>query len=105
MDGSPAFGWRAGLVAGVIVSTLGVVLQFSRETSEARPTATLWALSAAFFLEAARSGKAWASIGAGIAGVVSVNFYPSGQLCAISGVIFCLSPSLQRSERTRVTGV
>ena len=41
------FGWRAGLLTGAIFSTLGVALQFSRETTEAGPTATLWTLSAA----------------------------------------------------------
>ncbi len=96
------FGWRAGLLTGVILSTLGVALQFSRETSEAGPTATLWALSAAFFLEAARNGKAWAWIGAGIAGGASVYFYPTGRLWAVLAVLFCLYLLLRGPQRRRV---
>ena len=45
----------SGLLAGGLLSLLVVALQFSRETSEAGPTAALWALSAACFLEAARA--------------------------------------------------
>lgn len=96
------FGWRAGLLAGGILSTLGVALQFSRETTEAGPTATLWALAAAFFLEAARSGKAWAWIGAGIAGGASVYFYPTGRLWAVLAAFFCLYLLLRGPQRGRV---
>ncbi len=96
------FGWRAGLLTGVIFSTLGVALQFSRETSEAAPTATLWAASAALFLEAARSGKAWAWIGAGIAGGASVYFYPTGRLWSVLAVLYCLYLLLRGPQRGRV---
>jgi hypothetical protein len=96
------FGWRTGLLTGAIFSTLGVALQFSRETSEAAPTATLWALSAAFFLEAARTGKAWAWIGAGIAGGASVYFYPTGRLWAVLAAFFCLYLLLRGPQRGRV---
>ncbi len=98
------FGWRAGLLTGAIFSTLGVALQFSRETTEAAPTATLWMLSAALFLEAARAGKAWAWIGAGIAGGASVYFYPTGRLWAVLAVFFCLYLLLRGPQRRRVAG-
>src|SRR6266508_113859 len=96
------FGWRAGLLTGAIFSTLGVALQFSRETTEAAPTATLWTLSAALFLEAARTGKAWAWIGGGIAGGASVYFYPTGRLWAVLAVLFCLYLLLRGPQRRRV---
>jgi Dolichyl-phosphate-mannose-protein mannosyltransferase/PA14 domain len=96
------FGWRAGLLTGAIFSTLGVALQFSRETSEAAPTATLWALSAAFLFEAARTGKAWAWVGAGIAGGTSVYFYPTGRLWAVLAVFFCLYLLLRGPQRQQV---
>ena len=54
------FGWRAGLLAGTLLSFTGGAIQFSRVTTCATPTQTLWALSAAGFLEAARRGRAWA---------------------------------------------
>jgi len=96
------FGWRAGLLTGMILSTLGVALQFSRETSEAGPTATLWALSAALFLEAARAGKAWAWIGAGIAGGASIYFYPTGRLWSVLAVVYCLYLLVRGPQRGRV---
>jgi len=84
------FGWRVGLLAGFLLSLLGVSLQFARETSEAGITATCWALSLLFFLEAARRGQSWAWIGAGLAGGYSLYFYPSGRLWAFAAVAFCL---------------
>jgi dolichyl-phosphate-mannose-protein mannosyltransferase/PA14 domain-containing protein len=97
------FGWRTGLMTGAIFSVLGVALQFSRETTEAAPTATLWTLSAALFLEAARSGKAWAWIGAGIAGGASVYFYPTGRLWAVLAAFFCLYVLLRGPQRRSAT--
>jgi len=96
------FGWRAGLLAAGILSTLGVALQFSRETTEAGPTATLWTLAAAMLLEAARSGRAWAWIGAGIAGGASVYFYPTGRLWAVLAALFCSYLLLRGPQRRRV---
>ncbi len=96
------FGWRAGLLTGAIFSTLGVALQFSRETTEAAPTATLWTLSAALFLEAARTGKAWAWIGGGVAGGASVYFYPTGRLWVVLAAFFCLYLLLRGPQRRRV---
>ena len=64
-------------------------MQFARETSEAGPTATLWALSVLFFMEAVRTGKTWAWIGAGTAGGFAIYFYPSGRLWAVVAAIFC----------------
>ena len=69
---------------------LAVALQFSRETSKSGVTAMLWALSVAFFLEAARTGRAWAWIGAGLAGGFSLYFYPTGRLWAVLAAAYCL---------------
>lgn len=77
------FGRRAGLLAGLLVATMGPAIQFSRETTCAAPTAALWTLSVLFFLEAARSGRAWAWALAGLTGGVSLYFYPSGRLWAL----------------------
>ncbi|MDQ5858607.1 MAG: glycosyltransferase family 39 protein, partial [Acidobacteriota bacterium] len=96
------FGWRAGLATSVILSTLGVALQFSRETTEATPTMTLWALSVAFFLEATRGGKAWAWIGAGIAGGASVYFYPTGRLWPLLAGIYCAYLFVRGPQRGRI---
>jgi hypothetical protein len=83
------FGWRVGLMAGGLLSVLAVALQFSRETTEATPTAALWAISAALFLEAARTGRTWAWIGAGMSGGLSLYFYPSGRLWAVLAALWC----------------
>jgi 4-amino-4-deoxy-L-arabinose transferase-like glycosyltransferase len=96
------FGWRAGLLTGTILSTLGVALQFSRETTVAGPTATLWALAAALFLEAARSGKAWAWIGSGISGGASVYFYPTGRLWPVLAALFCIYLIARGPQRPRI---
>lgn len=96
------FGWRAGLLTGVVSSTLGVALQFSRETTEAGPTATLWTVSGALFLEAARAGRAWAWIGAGLAGGTSVYFYPTGRLWPVMATLSCLSLLARGPHRGRV---
>src|SRR5262249_33759659 len=77
------FGRRAGLLAGLLVATAGPAIQFSRETTCGAPTATLWALSALFFLEAARAGAAWTWALAGLAGGLSLYFYPSGRLWGV----------------------
>ena len=55
-----AFGLLWPGQSDVFVATLGPALQFSRELTVAAPTITLWAISGMLFLEAARSGKAWA---------------------------------------------
>lgn len=83
------FGVRMGLAAGAVMASMGIALQFSRETSEAGPTAALWALSVACFLEAARGGKSWAWIGAGLAGGYSIYFYPTGRLWALFAAGYC----------------
>jgi len=82
------FGWRAGVFSGALLSVMGAALMFSRETTEAGPTATLWTISAACFLEAARRGRALAWIGAGLAGGMSFYFYPTGRLWAALAVLF-----------------
>ncbi len=84
--------WRVGLYAVAAFGLAGVALQFSRETSEAGPTTTLWAISVALMLEGARRGRALAWIGAGLAGGYSLYFYPTGRtwpvLAAVIGVVW-----------------
>ncbi len=84
------FGVRVGLLAGALLGLMAVALQFSRVTTEANPTTTLWVISVALFLEGARTGKAWAWIGAGLAGGFSLYFYPSGRLWALFAAGWCL---------------
>jgi 4-amino-4-deoxy-L-arabinose transferase-like glycosyltransferase len=84
------FGLRVGLLAGALLSVLAVSLQFGRFTSESGPTATLWALSIAFFLEAARRGRSWAWIAAGITGGYALYFYPTGKLWVVVATGFCV---------------
>ncbi|HST04423.1 MAG TPA: PA14 domain-containing protein [Chloroflexia bacterium] len=88
--GARHFSWRVGLMAGGLFALLAIALQFARETSEAGPTATLWAFSIAFFLEAARTGKLWAWVGAGLAGGFSIYFYPTGRLWPAFAALFCI---------------
>ncbi|MFI5120893.1 MAG: PA14 domain-containing protein [Thermoanaerobaculia bacterium] len=85
------FGRRAGLLAGLLAASLGPALQFSRETTCAGPTATLWAASALLFLEAARGGRAWAWILSGLAGGFSLYFYPTGRLWSVFALLFVVS--------------
>ncbi|HQR45941.1 MAG TPA: glycosyltransferase family 39 protein, partial [Thermoanaerobaculia bacterium] len=84
------FGRRAGLLAGTLAATIGPALQFSRETTCAGPTITLWTAAAAFFLEAARTGRAWAWALACATGGVSIYFYPTGRLWGVVGALFTL---------------
>jgi hypothetical protein len=106
--GARHFSWRVGLLAGGLFALLAIALQFARETSEAGPTATLWALSIAFFLEGARTGKLWAWVGAGLAGGFSIYFYPTGRLWPIFAALFCtylLVHGLGRRRRAILLGV
>ena len=84
------FGARSAVLTAILAAFLGVSLQFARETTEATPTALLWALSIAFFLEAARHGRLWAWAGAGVAGGLSFYFYPTGRLWAGLALSLCL---------------
>ena len=95
------FGWRAGLLAGTLLSFTGGALQFSRVTTCASPTQTLWALSAAGFLEAARRGRAWAWGLAGLAGGLSIYFYPTGRLWCLLAIPFSIAVFLRASRETR----
>ncbi len=85
------FGRRAGLIAGLFAASLGPALQFSRETTCAGPTATLWAASALLFLEAARGGRAWAWVLSGLAGGFSFYFYPTGRLWSVFALLVVIS--------------
>ena len=100
------FGWRAGLLSGGLLSSMGVAIQFSRITTEAQPTQTLWAISAAAFLEAARRGRAWAWAVAGLAGGLSIYFYPTGRLWCLIALPFGLWLLLKgpRGARARTAG-
>ena len=98
------FGRRAGLLAGLLVASLGPALQFSRETTEAGPTTTLWAASALLFLEAARGGRAWAWILAGLAGGFSLYFYTTGRLWSVFALLFvgALLATAPRGARKKI---
>jgi hypothetical protein len=95
------FGWRAGLLAGTLLSFMGGAIQFSRVTTVAAPTQTLWALSAAGFLEAARRGRAWTWGLAGLAGGLSIFFYPTGRLWCLIAVPFCVVVLWRAARGTR----
>ena len=82
------FGLRVGLIAGGLLAVAGVALQFSRETTEAAPTAMFWTISMAFLLEGVRSGRASSWIGAGMAGGAGLYFYPSGRSWVLLAVVF-----------------
>ena len=84
------FGYRVGVLAGGLLAVLGIALQFARETTEATPTALLWTLSAAAFLEAARRGRSLAWILAGLSGGFSIYFYPTGRMWGAVAGLFCL---------------
>jgi hypothetical protein len=84
------FGWRAGLISGGLLAAMGGAIQFSRMTTVAAPTQTLWAISAAAFLEAARRGRAWAWVVAGLTGGLSIYFYPTGRLWCLIAIPFGL---------------
>jgi hypothetical protein len=102
------FGYRVGLMAGGLLAVMGVALQFSREITEATPTALLWALSVASFLEAARCGRPLAWVLAGASGGLSFYFYPSGRLWALVAALFCVYLMVRGAGGRRahlVTGV
>ncbi len=82
------FGLRVGLIAGGLLAVAGVALQFSRETTEAAPTAMFWTISMAFLLEGVRSGRASSWIGAGMAGGAGLYFYPSGRSWVLLAALF-----------------
>ncbi|PZS00248.1 MAG: hypothetical protein DLM69_06545 [Candidatus Chloroheliales bacterium] len=84
------FSWRVGVMAGALLALLAVALQFSRVTSESGPTAALWAISVALFMEVARTGRLWAWAGAGVWGGLSIYFYPTGRLWVVVAIGFCL---------------
>ena len=84
------FGYRVGVMAGALLAVLGIALQFARETTEATPTAFLWTLSAAALLEAARRGRSFSWVLAGVAGGLSVYFYPTGRLWPLIPALFSL---------------
>ena len=99
------FGHRMALLTALLGSAMGVMLQFSRETTEATPTALLWALSIAFLLEAGRCGGTWPWLAAGVAGGLSLYFYPSGRLWLVLGGLVCLHLVLRTSRGRRGAAV
>lgn len=82
------FSWRTALLVGIFGATTGVVLQFSRLTTEAGPTATQWLLSLALFLEGARTGRSLPWALAGFAGGFSLYFYPTGRVWALLAILW-----------------
>ena len=84
------FGPRMGVLTAILAATLGLSLQFARETTEATPTALLWAVSIALLLEGASRGRLWAWTAAGMTGALSVYFYPTGRLWFLVGGAFCI---------------
>jgi hypothetical protein len=81
------FGWRAGLVTLALSTASSLTLQHSRLITEAMPTALLWVVSIAAFLEAVRSGRAWAWVVAGLNGGLGLYFYPSARLWAVGAAL------------------
>jgi hypothetical protein len=81
--GCRAFNWRTGLLAAALATTGALYVQQSRFIGESGITALLWAVSVAGFLEGGRSGRAWAFALAGLAGGMSLYFYPSGRLWVV----------------------
>ncbi len=81
------FGWRIGLVTLALATASTLVLHNSRMVAETGPTALLWVISIACFLEGARSGRVAAFAIAGLSGGLSLYFYPSARLWAIGAVL------------------
>lgn len=100
------FGWAVGLSAAALYATWGGGLMFSRETTEAGPTAFLWTLSASLLLEAARRGRLLAWIGAAVAGGLSIYFYPPGRIWPVffAVVVAGLVASSPRVLTLRILG-
>lgn len=96
------FGLRAGILSGALLAAMGGAIQFSRMTTVASPTQTLWALSAFGFFEAARRGRAWAWVVAGLAGGLSIFFYPTGRLWCLIAIPFGAVLLLKGPRGTRV---
>ena len=78
--GGRNFGWFAGLAAGGLYAFWGAGLMFARENTEAGPTALLWTVAAGLLLEAARTNRLLAWVGAAVAGGLSIYFYPPGRV-------------------------
>ena len=95
------FGVRVGLLAGALLALLGIALQFSRETTEATPTAMLWTASALLLLEGVRSGRAWAWAAAGICGGLTIYFYTTGRLWPVFAAVYCAYLLVRLADRRR----
>lgn len=96
------FGWRVGLLAGAVLSVMGIALQFSRVTTESTVTALCWTASLACFYEAGRRGRLWAWAAAGILGGLSIYFYPSGRLWAVLAAGWCVYLFVRGPHRGRI---
>lgn len=81
--GARHFGFFTGLAAGGLYALWGAGLMFARENTEAGPTALLWTISVGFLLEAARTNRVGAWVGASVAGGLSIYFYPPGRVFAV----------------------
>ena len=84
------FSPRIGLLAAAFAAGTQMTIQHSRLITEAGPTAVLWVISIGCFLEAARTGRVWAWVLAGLCGGSSLYFYPSARLWAVGAALTCL---------------
>jgi hypothetical protein len=98
------FGWRIGLIATAFAAGMAMNIQHSRFISEAVPTALLWAISIGCFLEAGRTGRAWAWVLAGLTGGVGLYFYPSARLWAVGAALTVVVLWLYQRDRHVVLG-
>ena len=97
------FGWRVGLLATAIAATGALFVQQSRFVGESGPTALLWGLSVAGFFEGRRTGRPLGFAVAGLAGGLSIYFYPSARLWVAGGAATLIVLFLyHRSNRRRV---
>jgi hypothetical protein len=99
------FGPRVGLLAAAFATGLQISLQYSRLITEAGPTALLWTLSIGGFLEGARTGRAWAWALAGLAGGMSLYFYPSTRLWAVGAAATSLVLLVFLRDRRVLLGI
>ncbi len=99
---------RAAWIAAPLAATLPIALESGRITNEGAPTALLWIAAAFLLLEGARTRRAWAWGLAGVAGAVSIYFYPSGRTWALVAAGFfayhALGVFLRRDQRGALMG-
>src|SRR5206468_3772299 len=95
---------RIGLVATALAAGMNLTLQHSRLLSEAGLTGLLWAISMAGFLDGARWGRPWAWAVAGLAGGLSLYFYPAARLWPVGAVLTVILLWLHGRDRRLLPG-